>query len=1212
MLIQIAIDTEKLCCGNFVTIVEFLFAEREISMKTKRILAGFLAILMFICMLPINTISLAEDSVKVYLSISKYGEFVKDKDNNLMAYVPIELTGKDNYTLDDVFKLAHDTYYDGEEGYASSNGSYGLAVNKLWGDESGNFGYQVNGGSKEVSGLSEKVSDGDYIDAYILKSSYPDSEAYSTFDKVQINIEPNQDVELTLTIAGYDENWRTVFSACEDATITINGEEQEITTDENGKVTLNFSEAGEYIVSAVKTKEINENTVTAITAPVCIVNVDEKKPTYVNNPIDVYIAISKYGEIIKDKNREEIAYLTVSLNGKESYNLNDVFKAAHDTYYNGENGYTASTNETYITKFWGDESGKFGYQVNSGSETVMGLGHEINDGDYIDICIYQNSYPDTENYTKFDKINFEVYKNQDLEITLSVAGYDDDWNMIFSACKDATITVNGEEQEIITDENGKATLNFSEVGEYIVSANKTKEIGENTVTAITAPVCLVKVKEKPTTEIIHNIAKKYASDKIVKDGNIYWFIADLADYLKLYPNSENVLSNEQKQACLDKIISFADTATEPGDLSKAIIALRALGYDAKNVYTSDLRKIDVVEKLTTLVDNKDSRVTNVYTLPYVIIALSQGEDYATEEQMNYLLNSALESKASWQATKWGTDALTPMITALSAYYDNMQNIKDALDEAITILRNSQSNNGNIGNASSTGLAIVAFSSQNIDSETVIKNEKSLIDGLLTYVNEDLDGFTPVNNSFSTEQGFRGLIAWQMAKNGQRAYDFKSNSMNIARATWGENCPITFEITPNDATVVIEGYSEISDKKFDLPEGEYNYSVSKSGYKTKAGVVVVTADEAENHISKTINVSLSKKASGSGSGSNSSNDEITVKIKVMIHNEDDCNNSYTYKKNSTLYTSIVNESVTVEKGTTVFDVLDEALTKNDIDYVEGSYGYISSIDGISEFDHGENSGWMFKIGGKHSDLGCREQELNKNTTVEWFFTDDYTKETGSESYSKTDSKTDSKKDETVNKEKEEVSVEKRELSETTFNDIKSDDWYYKAAKYVYENNIMDGTDEGFEPETNMTRAMLVTVLYKLETGEIDNIETKFIDVPTDEWYSKAVAWAVSKDLIAGVSEDSFAPNDNLTREQMALIIYKYAKLKGCDTSKLSDLSQFDDAGSISDWALEALKWANGCGLINGVTDTILAPQETATRAQVAVVIMKFCEMLVNLK
>lgn len=1174
-------------------------------MKTKRILAGFLAILMFICMLPINTISLAEDSVKVYLSISKYGEFVKDKDNNLMACVPIELTGKDNYTLDDVFKLAHDTYYDGEEGYASSNGNYGFAVDKLWGDESGNFGYQVNGGSKEVSGLSDEVNDGDYIEAYILKSSYPDSEAYSTFDKAQINLEPNQDVELTLTVAGYDTDWNTVFSACEGAKITVNGEEQEITTDENGKVTLSFSEVGEYIVSANKTKEIGENIVTAITAPVCLVNVAEKKPVFVNNPIDVYIAISKYGEIIKDKNGEEIAYLTVSLNGKESYNLNDVFKVTHDTYYNGENGYAASTNETYVTKFWGDDSGKFGYQVNGASETVMGLTHEVKNDDYIDVCIYQNAYPDTESYTKFDKVNFEVYKNQDLEITLSVAEYDDDWNMIFSACEGATITINGEEQEITTDENGKATLSFSEVGEFIVSANKTNKIGENTVTAITAPVCLVKVKEKPTIEVIHNIAKKYASNKVVNDGNIYWFIADLADYLKLYPDSENVLSNEQKQACLDKIISFADTATKPGDLSKAIIALRALGYDAKNVYTSDLRKIDVVEKLTTLIDNKNSSVTNIYTLPYVIIALNQGEGYDTEEQINYLLKSALDSKDSWQSTKWGTDGLTPMIVALSSYY-NKQEVKVVLDESITILRNSQSENGNIGNASSSGLAIVAFSSQNIDSDTVIKNGKSLIDGLLTYVNEDLDGFKPVNNSFSTEQGFRGLIAWQMAKNSQRAYDFKSNSMNIARATWGENCPITFEITPNDATVVIEGYSEISDKKFDLPEGEYNYSVSKSGYKTKTGVFVVTANEAENHIAKTINVSLSKKSSGSGS--NSSNDEITVKIKVMIHNEDDCDNSYTYKKNSTSYTSIVNESVTVEKGTTVFDVLDEVLTKNDIDYVEGSYGYISSIDGISEFDHGENSGWMFKIGGKHSNLGCREQKLNKNITVEWFFTDDYTKEIGSESYGKDNAK----KDEIIDKEKEEVTKEKRELSETTFNDIKSDDWYYKAVEYVYENNIMDGTDEGFEPESNMTRAMLVTVLYKLETGEIDNIETKFIDVPTDEWYSKAVAWAVSKGLVSGVSDICFAPDDDLTREQMAVIIYKYAKLKGCDTNKLSDLSQFDDTDSISDWALEALKWANGNGLINGVTNTILAPQETATRAQGAIVIMKLCELLVNLK
>ena len=200
------------------------------------------------------------------------------------------------------------------------------------------------------------------------------------------------------------------------------------------------------------------------------------------------------------------------------------------------------------------------------------------------------------------------------------------------------------------------------------------------------------VAEEPKAiAIIHNIADKYRESGISTDGNMLWFAADFASYEKLYPERESILSDAEKQACLDKIAETAETATKPGDLAKLIIALRALGYDAKTVYNKDGVLIDVVSKLIALVDAGDSAVTNIYTLPYVIIALGQGEDYATEEQINALLTAAVSSKASWQSTQWGTDAATPMILALAPYCAENEDIKTAVDEAVTAVKAHRAN-----------------------------------------------------------------------------------------------------------------------------------------------------------------------------------------------------------------------------------------------------------------------------------------------------------------------------------------------------------------------------------------------------------------------------------------------------------------------------------------------------------------------------------------
>ncbi len=177
----------------------------------------------------------------------------------------------------------------------------------------------------------------------------------------------------------------------------------------------------------------------------------------------------------------------------------------------------------------------------------------------------------------------------------------------------------------------------------------------------------------------------------------------------------------------------------------------------------------------------------------------------------------------------------------------------------------------------------------------------------------------------------------------------------------------------------------------------------------------------------------------------------------------------------------------------------------------------------------------------------------------------------------------------------------------FTDVAESDWFHDAVQYVYDNGLMDGVGEGqFAPNATTNRAMVVTILYRL-AGEPDvSGQSDFTDVASGQWYSNAVAWAAEKGIVNGISETEFAPSGDLTREQLATVLYRYAEDQGYDGSASADLSGFPDAGDIQDYATEALSWAVAEGLLQGFEDDSLQPQSTATRAQIATILMRFCE------
>lgn len=186
-----------------------------------------------------------------------------------------------------------------------------------------------------------------------------------------------------------------------------------------------------------------------------------------------------------------------------------------------------------------------------------------------------------------------------------------------------------------------------------------------------------------------------------------------------------------------------------------------------------------------------------------------------------------------------------------------------------------------------------------------------------------------------------------------------------------------------------------------------------------------------------------------------------------------------------------------------------------------------------------------------------------------------------------------------------------VSSLPFGDVKSADWFYNDVKYVYEKGMMAGTAaDVFAPNTTTTRAMIVTILYRLEGSPAVTGTSAFVDVPAGQWYTDAVNWAAANQIVKGTSATTFAPNDSITREQMAAILYRYAQYKGYDVTKKADLSGYSDNGQVSAYAKDALAWANAAKLINGVTNTTLAPQGNATRAQVSAILHRFCDGVVK--
>ena len=192
---------------------------------------------------------------------------------------------------------------------------------------------------------------------------------------------------------------------------------------------------------------------------------------------------------------------------------------------------------------------------------------------------------------------------------------------------------------------------------------------------------------------------------------------------------------------------------------------------------------------------------------------------------------------------------------------------------------------------------------------------------------------------------------------------------------------------------------------------------------------------------------------------------------------------------------------------------------------------------------------------------------------------------------------------------EVQVAFTRVSSLPFADVAEDAWFRSAVEYVYENGLMNGTTATtFTPNATTSRGMIVAILWRQAGSPTVDYLMEFNDVAPTAYYGEAVRWAASEGIVGGYGDGRFGPNDTITRQQLAAILYRFAQQQGYDTSARADLSGYADLGAVSSYAVEALQWTNAEGLVNGTSATTLSPGGNATRAQAAVILSRFCQSI----
>ena len=391
------------------------------------------------------------EPIEVDVTLSDKGELVVTKQTVTVT----DADGDGAYTVNDVLYAAHDAAYEGgvAAGYATADTQWGLSIAKLWGDESGNFGYWLNNAS--CWSLTDPVAEGDYVVAFVYYDGTNYSDAYSYFTEDSYTVAAGEALSVELqAVSGYDENWNRLFSAYAGATLSVVGGEGAVVDNGDGSYSVTVAEAGTYYL--VATTENN-----AIVPAVVEITVEPA--------IQVDVTLADKGELVMTKQTVTVT----DADGDGAYTVNDVLYAAHDAAYEGGVAAGYATADTQwglsIAKLWGDESGNFGYWLNNAS--CWSLTDPVAEGDYVVAFVYYDGTNYSDAYSYFTEDSYTVAAGEALSVELqAVSGYDENWNRLFSAYAGATLSVVGGEGAVVDNGDGSYSVTVAEAGTYYLVA----------------------------------------------------------------------------------------------------------------------------------------------------------------------------------------------------------------------------------------------------------------------------------------------------------------------------------------------------------------------------------------------------------------------------------------------------------------------------------------------------------------------------------------------------------------------------------------------------------------------------------------------------------------------------------------------------------------------------------------------------------------------
>lgn len=1172
----------------------------------KRVLSLLMAFVMVISLLPATT--RAAENITVLMTVYNAGQLVKDKNDKAMLLREVsvaDLNGDGTYTLDEAIRAAHAEYYSGGTGgYATDADGY---VSKLWGENTFDSGFCKNDAMTGPVG-EEPVADGDRVTAYIYHDTANYSDRYSFFDAERKTVAANEEFTLTLTGRAYDETWVLVEKPVATAPLGVFDPEtgsysvpdsmkgdvvwsdvrKKASTDTCGNAVVLFTEPGVYYVTAQADSsdyvgyDARGNSIpNYLVPPLCIVTVlsaEDYARWQVVQSAKGQLTWETIGSgQAQDAVTSALTLLsTLNVEGKPV----NVYWTSSDTSVLSVSSYNGQTSA------WVDRPAA----QPAGVRLTASLVYEtVRDTKVFPLTVKAEGVNDTkEPVVNFKSLMDGIANAQststDAWMVLDMAGYGrqdvkaGDYGWSSTVAKTLAEAAIGGDTSALIDEL-KATFNMTDPSAiyttpYVLLACDAADVVEGTFTYTRAAM------KEAMIAFLNDLDGNYAG---VDD--MAPLLAALAPYYEKGDAALDAavrtgiawLSAQQND---DGTYSYYGTQNA-NSTAMVIVSLSALGIDAHRDSRFIKNGHSAVEGLMSFALNNHSGFGYKGNVTKNALATEQGlralVSYARfAESGGQPYNIYLQAEAGKAAPADPKIAATVKPQPIAPE-----------DETVTTITVTVKVCGDTGIWLNKNVSARSGASVYDVLTSVLASSGYTWEGSSNYISYITNPSGVRLGEFSTgpNSGWLYKVNGILPSTPLGEYILESNASIVFYYTndwtldpdagkWYVK-PISSTITP--VAVIKDGTASASVSYKDLSEAIS--AAKKSGEDT-----VTITPEIKGKVNG-IAVSLPKSAAANAAKQGVQliveTDKARVSLRAEVLGE--------LAKNSG---SELRLEITEKRAEEVSDKLaHENLDGASI--VEVTL----MIDGkpVTVFG-GKKLLIDIPVDSKRFRAGdtCRVLVLSDDGAAE---------RTSGQCIKKNDALF--------------VRVETTHLSifvvmrdaALPFTDVADTAWYADAVQYVYENGLMTGVSESeFAPDGTATRGQIVTILWRLAGSPVVNYAMRYADMDEGAWYGEAVRWAASTGVVTGYSESSFGPNDAITREQLAAILYRYVKTQGQGFTGMWYFPlRYDDAASISSWADEAMHWCVMKGLLNGTSETALSPRATATRAQLATILQRFCEL-----